>query len=328
MTTTINPAPSEQPPFDWAAFAPERIAYFSDLHLESSSFELDPALNADMIVLCGDIYTKARAAAWAKKLQKPCVLILGNHDFYGSSPGHGLLKSKKEAEGSLVKVLQDEVLELANLRIVGSTLWTDYKLLGNAPKSMTLAEARLHDPYAPGMSDHVKIRTDTYRKIRASDLAALHSKSRVFLEKTLASPTHKPTLVLSHHAPSIHSLHDQADSLDLSELDPFDACYASHLDELFNPACVQLWIHGHIHQARAYERKGVLIKCNPKGYGAELVAGFNSLATFSVADLAKRCQHYQSLISPSDSEDENKDKTPGLTPLTPPVAASLSKPRL
>lgn len=291
--------------FDWASFAPESIAYFSDLHLESpkASFELDPALKADLIILCGDIHTKARAAAWAKSLGKPCVLILGNHDHYDKTLGGAARKAKEDAFGSMVAVLDSDVLLLANLRILGATLWTDYKLMGDAPHAMRSAEGNLRDPYASGMIDHRKIRTASFSKARASHFASEHAKARRFLRDELDKPWDKPTLVMTHHAPSEKSL----GGLERIAEDPFDACYASNVEDLMGADKVQAWVHGHIHRSSRYFVDGTLVACNPRGYVGERSTGFNPLATILVSELAEA--RAKALAGPGSEEQQSRGRT-------------------
>lgn len=299
----LGEAPSA-PEFDWASFAPESIAYFSDLHLESpkATFELDPALNADLIILCGDIHTKARAAAWAKSLGKPCVLILGNHDHYDKTLGGAPRSAKEDAWGSMVAVLDNNVLELANLRILGTTLWTDYKLMGDAPHAMRSAEANLRDPYASGMMDHRKIRTPSFSKARASNFASEHAKARAFLRSELDKPCDKPTLVMTHHAPSEKSLSGLARTAN----NPFDACYASNVEDLMGAAKVQAWVHGHVHKSSRYFVDGTMVACNPRGYVGERGTGFDPLAKIFVSELA--ATKANALAFPAAGAVDNSEK--------------------
>lgn len=279
----MTPTPSA--PFDWSSFAPERVVYWSDLHLEHHGFEPPADLDADLIILAGDIHTKGRAAAWAKTLNRPCVLVLGNHDHYGETLGGAYDHCVKAAEGSLVATLANQSLQLANLRILGSTLWTDYRLAGNPPASMRAAENNLRDPYASGMTDHRKIRTRAYSKARASDFAREHFAARRFLEAQLDIPCETPTLIASHHAPSPLSLptHPAGQPRDL-----FDACYASDLEPLFGADRFQAWIHGHIHRQSRYELHGGVVLCNPRGYPGEKLTGFDPKALLLVSELAAR----------------------------------------
>lgn len=266
-------------PFDWARFAPESIALFSDIHAEFAPFALPEGFDADLIILAGDIHVKARAAEWAKSLGRPCVIVLGNHDHYGHRLGAASARCKTDALGSHIAVLDDDALQLANLRILGSTLWTDYRIHGEAAAAMRLAEANLRDPYSRGMSDHRKIHNARFSKARAADFALLHAKSIRFIERELAAPIHTPTLIATHHAPHPGSLFDPANP------DPFDPCYASDLRRLMDGSIIQAWVHGHVHRHVDLVENGTRILANPRGYPSE-DTGFDIGLRLSVARLA------------------------------------------
>lgn len=269
--------PTHGAAFDWRGFSPERVAYFSDLHLEFADFELASDLGADMVLIAGDAHTKGRAGAWAARLGLPCALVLGNHDYYGSHLAGAVERARSDALAGPVAVLENQELRLANLRILGCTLWTDYRLLGDAPRAMNFAEGKLRDPYASGMSDHRKIRARGYARARASDFAGAHARSRAFLERALAEPCDVPTLAMTHHAPSSRSLLSGGS-------DPFDPCYASDLRDLLGAGGAQVWIHGHVHRAADYLSGPTRVLCNPRGYPGE-ATGFDPRATLLVSDM-------------------------------------------
>ena len=251
--------------FDWASFSPESIALLSDLHLEFSEFTLPDDFQADLIILAGDIHTKGRGVAWAKSLNRPCILVFGNHDYYGSSLVNEIIKAKASCLGSNVAVLDDDELILQNLRILGSTLWTDYNLHGTSLNSARLAEGNLNDHYSEGMNDHRKIRNASFSKARSNDFLKSHQKSVRFLAKKISEPCILPTLIVTHHAPSALCLKDS----DTEQSDSFDPCYASNLDYLITPD-VQAWLHGHVHKAKIQRIGQCLVASNPKGYPGEI----------------------------------------------------------
>lgn len=265
------------PSFDWQSFAPERLAYFSDLHLEFADFEMASDLGADMVLIAGDAHTKGRAGAWAARLGLPCALVLGNHDYYGSSLASAVVRCRSNALGAPVAVLENQELRLSNLRLLGCTLWTDYRLLGDAPGAMVFAEGKLRDPYASGMSDHRHIRARGHARARASDFALAHARSRSFLTQALAEPCELPTLVMTHHAPSPASLPS-------AEGNPLDPCYASDLRGLLATGGAQAWIHGHVHTVSDYLSGSTRVLCNPRGYPDE-DTGFDPRATLRVSTM-------------------------------------------
>ncbi len=239
-----------------------KIQILSDLHLEFRDYQ-PVETDADVVVLAGDVHTKARGVAWAlKNFTKPVVYICGNHEYYGGSLGRTLQKMKAEAAGTHVHVLHDEAVTLAGIRFLGGTLWTDYRLTGNEPLAQWDAQQRLND--------FKKVRDEQYRKVRPYQMSARHMRTRNFLMDRLAEPFEGPTVVVTHHAPcelSIHPrYHDSGDHL--------NASYASRLDQMMGPP-IDLWIHGHTHDSWDYDMHGTRVLCNPRGYApSHLNEGF------------------------------------------------------
>lgn len=59
-----------------------RIHLLSDLHLGNlSSFE-PSILDADVVLLAGDIHIKGRGVDWAEVFSCPVLYIPGNHEYY------------------------------------------------------------------------------------------------------------------------------------------------------------------------------------------------------------------------------------------------------
>jgi len=53
--------------------------------------------------------------------------------------------------------------------------------------------------------------------------------------------------------------------------------FASDLDELMGADRIDLWVHGHTHDAFDYELNGTRVVCNPRGYvGYDRDNGFNA----------------------------------------------------
>ena len=61
-----------------------RIRYMSDLHLEFSDFT-PPPLEADIVMLAGDIHTGTESLDWAARSfpETPVLYLPGNHEYYG-----------------------------------------------------------------------------------------------------------------------------------------------------------------------------------------------------------------------------------------------------
>lgn len=102
-----------------------RIHLLSDLHLGYAPMDL-PQVQADLLVLAGDIHRPAATLEWLKDVEIPVVYVLGNHEFYGSSFSE-TYKILAQADTQLPNLhwLQNSSLELNGIRILGTSLWTD-----------------------------------------------------------------------------------------------------------------------------------------------------------------------------------------------------------
>lgn len=114
------------------------------------------------------------------------------------------------------------------------------------------------------MNDFRQIRTDNYRRIRPADLIDESVRTRDWLTSELAKSFAGPTVVITHHAPTLRSLLENPHAG--SHL---DAAYANGWDDLMGKDRVALWVHGHSHMAVDYEVAGTRVVCNPKGYPGE-----------------------------------------------------------
>ena len=107
-----------------------KLNILSDLHLGFGAFET-PQNDADAVILAGDISRPREAAAWALRLGKPVLYVPGNHEFYDASIDDALAELKRLCAGTPVHVLDDKEIVLDGVRFLGTTLWTDFELLGH-----------------------------------------------------------------------------------------------------------------------------------------------------------------------------------------------------
>lgn len=239
----------------------------SDLHLEFADWA-PPAADCDGVLLCGDIHGKARGMRWAREAfgDVPVAYVLGNHEWYGAKMPKHLGRFREEAEKFGIRLLERGECEIAGVRVLGATMWTDFNLEGNAHLGGWDARA--------AMTDYKKIvwnrpGSGEYRKLRPEDLLGEHLASREWLSKKLEEPFAGKTVVMTHHAPCSLSLGREGRVP--SKLDP---AYASRLEERFFGDQVALWAHGHTHCAMDYELYGTRVVSNPKGYPMESGTGF------------------------------------------------------
>jgi hypothetical protein len=161
-----------------------------------------------------------------------------------------------------VHVLSDEALTLDGVRFLGATLWTDFRLFGPSPTAPIAAQQQ--------MVDYRKIRVSPrYRKLVPADTALWHARSVRWLREALATPFAGPTVVVTHHAPSLRSVEPgHAD-------DELSAAYASALDELVESTGAAYWVHGHTHHNVRYEVGATTVLSNQRGYQMNRSRGSN-----------------------------------------------------
>lgn len=233
-----------------------KLLILSDLHNEFEPFVPAPT-DADVVILAGDIGTKARSVQWAAGAfgSLPVVMVAGNHDLWGSSIPRGYEKMKDATRGTNVHFLQNDQVVIDGVRFLGCTLWTDYKLTGNQPLAMWDVRQRM-------TNDFRKIRNATYGRSSPAYMRDEYAKSVQFLAEQLAAPFAGKTVVVTHHAPTGASIPTQFRQQTQSHL---NAAYASSLEYLMGDT-VQLWAHGHTHDNVDEDIAGTRVICNPRGY--------------------------------------------------------------
>ena len=248
-----------------------RIHVLSDLHLEFGPLDI-PRSPADVAVLAGDIHRGAQGIDWARRMfpRIPVIYVAGNHEFYGHEMKRTLEQLQEEAEKTdgHVNFLNNDCLVHEGIRFVASTLWSDFRLFGQAPETVAaakeIAERRINDFRLIRWADG----TDE-QSFSVERSIVLHEKARSFLDRTLAHPLDSKTVVVTHHCPGWGSVHEQY------RHDPLTPSFCSDLDHLMGRAIA--WIHGHTHDSFDYLWHGTRVVCNPRGYhGVDLNRSFDA----------------------------------------------------
>jgi predicted phosphodiesterase len=244
----------------------------SDLHLEFSpshlGFEEHQAW-ADIVVIAGDTDKASKAVAQARRLfgSPDIVLIAGNHEHYGTkrSIDDGTATMRRQADelstdDSRIHVLEDDAVIVpvrgVDVRVIGATLWTDFAIFGNPRVDAGIVERTLNDYRLIKRADQV----DWRDRLTTGETARRHTRSRVFIESQLRTEHAGPTIVLTHHQPSLRCVAKQY------LRDPVTAGFASNLDDVIalQPA---LWVSGHTHVShQVRDPGGCLMMGNPAGY--------------------------------------------------------------
>lgn len=256
-----------------ANFAMPRFQILSDLHLEHRPWlgeEITLRQDVDGALLAGDIAAGTDAIAWIARRrpigsQWQAYYLPGNHEPYGHTIERLHQELATAAQDAGVALLAPGTRDIAGVRLIGATLWTDYTTRFRDPREETAAGLVQQDMLAiacyRALNDFRWIHTDG-RLITPTDVLAWHARDRAFLEAELARAAKDriPAVVMTHHAPVRQSIAPAYDG------SPVTAAFVSDLDEMVRSYRPVAWIHGHTHTSFAYRHAGCLVICNPAGY--------------------------------------------------------------
>ncbi len=242
-----------------------KLWVLSDLHLEfDQPFSQSPPADADVMVCAGDVLDKGvipslrwLADTYAHAI--PVVFVPGNHEYYRAALQESIRDARAfAARFPNIHFLENDYVDIGDVRFIGGSLWTDFRLFGRNPEvAMSYA--------AHGMNDYKKIKFSKapFRKFKPIDAYRKHNETRDFIAKELRAWTGPTTVVVTHHAPSPRAI-------DLGfRHDPLSACYASDLEDLLWEAGPALWVHGHVHNRNDYAIGDTRVVSNPRGYPGE-----------------------------------------------------------
>lgn len=240
-----------------------RVRYFGDLHLEFSEMKPSalPSVGEDLVVLAGDIATGLDGIQWAKRVFAKCpvIYVLGNHEYYGGDFDGLIIRARSMCSNSNVYLLENDTVDLAGYRILGCTLWADFRSLGADVAGDAAAYA------SATMSDYSAIRR-AGRRLSVRDTIARCRDSREWLGSQIEKST-LPLLVVTHHAPTLRTrnpLYEGAIS---------NAAFHNGFDDLIRPP-VRAWIHGHHHYSISKLVNEIPVVSNQRGYPEEDVGEF------------------------------------------------------
>ncbi|MFN0159854.1 MAG: metallophosphoesterase [Burkholderiales bacterium] len=234
-----------------------KIQVASDLHLEFferrfPEFRAVDVTGAQVLILAGDIHRHAQAAAAFRDWPCPVLLIHGNHELYGADAAATDALLRASSQGSVTFLEQGEAV-IDGVRFLGTCLWTDYALTGDAAQSMLACGAVLMDHKA------IRVGEGMFQPGHALER---HRAARAWLEAKLDEPFAGQTVVVTHHAPHVGSIHAQYAG------DAMNPGFVSDLTPMMGKAV--LWVHGHVHNSFDYAVAGTRVVANPRGYAFNL----------------------------------------------------------
>lgn len=234
-----------------------KIQVLSDLHLEHcvgiggvSLEEVAPPALHDVLVLAGDIDHGWRSMLRYGQSSVPVVYVAGNHEYYQGHINRVNVEMRRCAHVLGIHFLCEDAVVIDGVRFLGTTLWSDFALYPERVRESM-------DSARHGIRDFSCIRTSS-GFFTPEQSVVMHRVARQWLGEQLAKPFDGPTVVVTHHAPSVQSVAAQfADH-------PLNPSFASELTELAGLADV--WIHGHCHSSWDYDWRGTRVVANARGY--------------------------------------------------------------
>ncbi len=186
------------------------------------------------------------------------VFVPGNHEYDGLDfdEAHARLRATCERLG--MHWLERDSLVMHGVRLLGTTLWTDFDALAvNAPEAQQL---KARDKAFRAANYYLKktLTTRDGTPWLAEGVRAQALVCQAWLRAALATPFDGPTVVITHFAPSLLSADPRYG------LVPGTAGFCNALDDLLPLA--QVWLHGHLHAPSDYRAGGCRVLANPLGY--------------------------------------------------------------
>ena len=284
-----------------------RFMIWSDLHCEFAPFDIPvpadhpggtegaPARSGlDAILIAGDTDTKGRHVELMERAwdlwRVPVLAVNGNHEPYGSKryQKHEMLERERvaaaRAAGMDIEVLRQGERIIGDTRVIGATLWTDFRLYPDlAPMAPIAAKDKMNDYHAIRWYCS---RTGIYRKLAPQDTAQMHASDLSYILSRLGEAFDGRTLVMTHHPAVMQVLSPGR----LDRRDILDAAYASDLWPRLGQERIDGWISGHAHDCREVLLEGAqghtAFLSNPRGYPTERTR-FNPVRVIDSNDLLR-----------------------------------------
>ncbi|MEZ7911242.1 MAG: metallophosphoesterase [Propionivibrio sp.] len=245
-----------------------RLALYSDLHNECGVPWEPPesALQADVVVLAGDIGSHTHGLEWAARRfpKQPIVYVAGNHEYYDAQLGLMDEFQKPFWEQMDVHFLDHQSFELDGVRFLGCTLWSSFGLYGTdkAEAYMAVAKRRINDYWM--------IHARNGKRLEPRGTLKLCCAAVCWLEGELSKPFDGKTVVVTHFAPHPRCVAPQHQGSDVS---PY---FVTDLSWLMEKYRIDLWCYGRTHtNINFVAENGCRVVTNRRGYPGERCNGFN-----------------------------------------------------
>lgn len=233
-----------------------KIQLLSDLHLSVQAMPA-PRTDADVVVIAGDLARPKASIEWAAQYAQPTLFVAGNHEFYGSDLETTVAQLREHAKGTQVRVLECDEWRFGGVRFLGCTLWSDYRLIDDPVQrelGLQQAKAMVRD------FSRITVSPASAELFTPAASQALFDKSVAWLEQRFEQKHDGPTVVVTHFAPALGSIHPRFAG------SPLNACFVSDIEDRIQRWQPDLWLHGHVHDSFDYAVGRTRIVANPRGY--------------------------------------------------------------
>ena len=239
-----------------------RIQVISDLHLETETWQPEPAPGAELLVLAGDIDNRWDGLSLFQGWPVPVLFVAGNHEFDSRemTTAWGELRARCDALG--LRLLERESVVLAGadgrrIRFVGTTRWCDFDLFGDAQRERVLRAASYFMRVQRSTIDGLPFGAEAVR------IESLACREWLAAELARTDGDWDATVAITHFGPSFLSADPRYGA------QPGTASFCNADDDLLPLA--DLWIHGHLHCRHDYrvrhENGETRVVCNARGHG-------------------------------------------------------------
>jgi DNA repair exonuclease SbcCD nuclease subunit len=251
-----------------------RLQLLSDLHLETEAFEPEPAPDAELLVLGGDIDSTWAALERFRGWPVPVILVAGNHEFDQRELDTAWAELRERCTQFGIRLLERESAVITGrdgrrIRFVATVRWCDFDLFGERGREKAMRAASYFMRVMRSTRHGEPFGAEAVREEALS--------CRAWLADELAK---KPgdwdaTVALTHFGPSLRS----GDPRYGSQSGTASFCNAD--DDLLPLA--DLWIHGHLHCRHDYSVGTTRVVCNARGHARKGEAeGYNGLFVVEV----------------------------------------------
>ena len=223
---------------------PMRLQLLSDLHLETETFQPEPAPGAELLVLAGDIDARWDGLRAFAGWPVPVVMVAGNHEFDGRELDDAWPALREHCEHLGIQLLEQQSLVLTGddgrrIRLCGTVRWSDFGLFGPGQRDRAMRAASY---FQRVMNSTWHGRPFDAEAVREAGLAC-----RSWLERALGDTPQgrwDATVAITHFAPSLRSADPRFGR------QPGTASFCNADDDLIVRA--DLWLHGHLHCRHDY----------------------------------------------------------------------------